>query len=80
MSVVIRRRVEGVVDNPNLSAWPDLFGFCGVLVIWAFVCCCVVTYAARHLINALRYPEVITPTHLHTMLKLMARLSLVIRL
>jgi len=48
------------MDNPNLSSWPDLFGFCWALVIWTFVYCCVVSYVARHLIDALRYPGVIT--------------------
>ena len=59
-SVVRPRQVKGVVDNPDLGASPDLFGFCWASVVWAFVCCCVVSYAARHLIDALRYPGVIT--------------------
>jgi hypothetical protein len=27
------KAVEGVVDDPVLSVWPDLFGFCGP---WSF--------------------------------------------
>ena len=56
------RQVELVVDNPNLSAWPNLLVFCWASIIWAFVCCCVVSYAVRHLIDAFRYPRVMTPT------------------
>ena len=32
------------------------------LVVWSLFCCCVVSYVARHLVDALRYPGVITPT------------------
>jgi hypothetical protein len=62
VSVVRSRQVEGVMDNPDLSTWPDLFGFCWASIIWAFVCCGVVSYVARHLIDALRYLRVVTPT------------------
>ena len=62
MSVVRPRQVEGVMDNPNLSAWPNLFGFCWASIIWAFVYCCIVSYTTHHLIDALRYPGVITLT------------------
>ena len=62
MSVVRPRQVEGVMDNPDLSAWPDLFGFCWTSIVWTFVYCYVVSYVARHLIDALRYPGVITLT------------------
>jgi hypothetical protein len=50
-----------VVDNPDPSTWPNLFGFCRASVVWAFVYCCVVSHAASYLIDALRYPGVITP-------------------
>jgi hypothetical protein len=45
MNMVRPRQVEGIIGNPDLSAWPDLFGFCWALVIWAFVY--AVSYAAR---------------------------------
>jgi hypothetical protein len=41
-----------------------MFGFCRALVVWAFVCCRILSYAACHLIDALRYPRVITSTEL----------------
>ena len=37
----------------DLSTWPNLFGFCWALDIWAFVYYCVVSYAANHLNDAL---------------------------
>jgi hypothetical protein len=50
------------VDNPDLSAWPDLLGSSQASAIWAFVCCLVASYVAHYLISALRYPGIITPT------------------
>jgi hypothetical protein len=49
------------VHNPDLSTWPDLFGFCWASVVWAFVYYCVVSQAAHYPINALRYSRVVTP-------------------
>jgi hypothetical protein len=54
--------VEGVVDNPDLSASPDLFGFHQDSIVWAFICCYVASHVAHYLIDALRYARVITPT------------------
>jgi hypothetical protein len=60
-NVVRPRHVEGVMDNLDLSAWPDLLGSCWALALWAFACCLVASYATHYLIGALRYPGAITP-------------------